>query len=213
MSFHPSVMSGFDMRNMTLSNSVFFRQNGLFCSGLSDGSHIGLSQPTVPMVGSIVEAPFGRSVSNVICARCHTKMTRVHTKRIIASVQDNLSFWNFANKVFVGIPVRADINFSGHKYNSIPIVIGCPSPQPASWSPFYSLFKYVLRAYQRVFLECSSLSSCVVTAAAKLSANGFCRFANHTRKHLIKSVAHARPIDRGGILCLNDGGGKCLSMA
>lgn len=201
----------FNTRNMRLSYIVEQSQLCLRKNALANFIHLRVCQFSVVVAQSVfVASMFFRRVSIIVSDSSYAQMLWIYTRRIIASVHNNLTCRNFANEELVGISVCTNSSFAWHKKNAIAIMIFASLPNPASIGFQDFPLKNVPWTQKWKIIEISFFLFSFVARSAQLSSYGFLIAAQNTFEMAFRLIRHFVSPYENAIICHNHGGGKCL---
>lgn len=147
---------------------------------------------SIPMVQSVVMAALVACALVIVVLRSYAKMLWIHARRIVAGVHDYLSLGDLADKVLVGISMRAFLYFPWENKNAITVAVCSTEPQPAGFCLFYSSFENVIWLKDWKLLQGAISNMPLVAWATQLSSYCVSQatiYAKHLSSILISHIA------------------------
>lgn len=139
----------------------------------ADRSNVSVRQSAVPMVQPVIVPSLSRRIRIVLGLGADAKVGGVDARRVVANVHNNFAVGDWPNVKFIRVAMCANRLFAGKKKDAVTGLISVSFPFPTAISFFKTIFKNVLRLYQRILVQTIRGSSAGVTSAAQFSCNRF----------------------------------------
>jgi len=196
----------FNSGYMGLTDSICFSQGCVSFIASPNGRNLPIGKLAVPVFKAIIMTALYACIGIILRLCSNAKMIWVDAWRIIARVHDYLANWDWPNKIFIGISVGADRNFSRHEENAIPVPIFSPTPNPAGLSFFDPVKENIGRAKDGELIQSPSIPHFIVARAAEFSPNRVPSVAKNAWDNTPNLVCHMASY-KSHIICHNHGGG------
>lgn len=187
------MRSCFDTPDMRVSYAIPFGEGFSRFITSADSSNISVGKACVPMVKPIVVPSLFSRVSIVFGFGSNLQMSRVDTRRVVASVHDDHTFRYRPNMVFIRVPMSAYRLFTGKQKYAVSVPIAVTFPFPTTVCFFKSVFKHIRRAKQCIIVKTVGFALSVVASSAQLSRNGFRVFTLNATESNSGLVSHVTP--------------------
>lgn len=185
-----SCLEILDSCYVRLRNTVTLGENGVSFSAISYGNNIVVCQSSIPVIKSIVMSSLDSCIFIVVIFRAHAKMLWIHTRRIVACMHDNLSFWNFTDEFFITKPMRSHGTLTRQQQYAIAVIVSRAIPNPTPrWMHVISGCKNIMRTEDWKFRQSFCSPYFFIMTATQFATNGF-RLAKNALHGSTRLITH-----------------------
>ncbi len=179
--------------DMRIVHAIPFGESRFRLIAGSDCGNVIVRKSAVPMIKPVIVSPLFCRISIVLGFGSDLQMSGVDARRVIASVHDDHTLWNWPNVKLIRIPMSASWLFSRHQKNAISVFVSRSLPRPTASCFFKAAFKHILRAKQRILMQSRRFSSAAVTTAAQFTRDRFTGPTLNARELGFGLISHRLP--------------------